>query len=105
MMEHRSGLRLKKTLHVDLWKGSRKLGTYLSNNISFGGLFVENCGSVLEEGDFLVAKITVDAFAGPQQFEMKVMVVHNSEKGAGLMCADHHLAVNRALSNTMTIAA
>ncbi len=100
-MEHRSGLRLRLRLHVELWKGCRKLGSYLSNDIGFGGLFVEKCENVLEEGDFLLAKVTVDTVEGPQQFDMKVMVVHKSGNGAGLMRADSELAVNRALTNIM----
>jgi hypothetical protein len=90
-MEHRNGSRAPIAIPVELWRGGKRYGCFLSGNISHGGLFLNCCGR-LKKGDVLTAKIANASANANDNFsnhhQLKVMVVQTSDRGVGLMWAD-----------------
>ena len=89
-MEHRNGSRAPITIPVELLRGNKSYGSYMSSNISHGGLLLE-CRGFLKKGDVLTAKITNKSDRTYYHYQLKVMVVHTSEQGVGLMWADYNI--------------
>jgi hypothetical protein len=88
-MDHRNGTRISADVSVELWCGSRKHGEYQTDNIGLGGMFVKHCEDVVSKGDLLTAKINPFGTSTPEQHNLKVVVVHKSDCGAGLMWASY----------------
>lgn len=100
-MEHRNGNRMPINLDVELVSKDRAYGVFTSRNISHSGLFV-NGRKALKKGDVLTAKFATGDSRSPQRHQLKVMVVHNSENGTGLMWTDHNIPFSNALDFMMS---
>lgn len=93
-MEHRRGSRKSAVIPVELFRDGKSCGRYYSTNIGHGGLLV-NCHGALKKGDVVFAKmpnIVSDTIDGSDYLHnIKVMVVHESNRGVGLMWADYNI--------------
>ncbi len=89
-MEHRWGARTRVAIHLEALRGSEHFDRCQTSNIGQGGLFLSCDESKFDEGDLLTLKIGSGYSARPSRLEYKALVVHVSEKGAGLMWADKH---------------
>lgn len=121
-MEHRNGNRVAIKLPVELLCCGRSFGRFMSHNIGRGGLQV-NCRGALKKGDFLTAKIakkavsqrraktakgsqteTAKGFDG-NYYQMKVIVIHCSVDGVGLMWVDGDIPFFHTLDRLFSTAA
>jgi len=103
-MDHRNGSRAPIAIPVELVRGDTSFGCFMSSNISHGGLLV-NCSRPLKNADCLTVKIADDTSRSGYRHELKVMVVHNSESGVGLMWADYNVPFFNQLEIILSAAA
>lgn len=129
-MEHRNGNRVAIKLPVELLRCGRSFGRFMSHNIGRGGLQV-NCRGALKKGDFLTAKIAKKAVSQRQAktakgsqiktakgsqtetakgfdgnyYQMKVIVIHCSVDGVGLMWVDGDIPFFHTLDRLFSTAA
>lgn len=103
-MEHRNGRRAPIAIPVELLRGNKNYGSYMSNNIGHGGLLLD-CRGILKKGDVLTAKIANNSGPAHYRHQLKVMVVHTSEHGAGLMWADYNISFFNQLEIMLSAAA
>lgn len=105
-MEHRNGSRVTVSLPVELLRHGQSCGRFKSSNIGHGGLLLNGRGT-LKKGDFLTAKIANNTINDHKKvnrirnnkvrekpsdyFQLKVMVVHKSPSGVGLMWVDNNI--------------
>jgi len=89
-MEHRNGSRAAIAIPVELLRGNKSYGSHMSSNISHGGLLLSCCGA-LKKGDVLTVRIANNSGRSNFRHQLKVMVVHTSERGVGLMWADYNV--------------
>lgn len=102
-MEHRNEGRTSMVIPVELLQGSENYGIYLTSNISHGGLLL-SCHGILKKGDVLTAKIATSS-GSTNHYQLKVMVVHTSERGVGLMWADYNVPFFNQLEVILSAAA
>ena len=95
-MEHRNGSRVSASLPVEILHDNKSYGCFMAHNLSHGGLFLDCCG-MFKKGDFLTVKITSNSDEPPSYYFVKVMVIHSSEQGLGLIWADYNLPFFNAL--------
>ena len=103
-MEHRNGRRIPIQLNVQLWSGDTHCGTYISSDIGYGGLRLKVSPDVIKEGDFLSAKIKTGQPNQEKEHDLKLMAVHQSERGLGLMWAGCDEPFFYALDTILTAA-
>lgn len=104
-MEHRNGRRFKQHVELEVWRAGCCLGTYTSANISYGGVFLQQCDGVLAQGDFVSINVVNQQLVPVQCSVMKAIVVHRSEGGVGLMWADSHAALWTIIEENIQVAA
>ncbi len=104
-MEHRIGRRKNIFAPVELWQGDLKRGDFELLNIGLGGLFLKGENTLFHEGETFIIKLPADNEIGINGNHLKVMVVHQSAKGAGLMWAGCHTAFISKLENILSQAA
>lgn len=104
-MEHRIGKRKKLYGYVELWQGNIKRGDFELVNIGAGGLFLKGKLPELNEGEVLTIKSHFDNQADIDGYHLKVMVVHLSEEGVGLMWAGCHTSFFESLEIVLNRAA
>lgn len=86
-MEHRIGRRKKINALVELWRGDLKLGEFELLNVGAGGLFLKGEMPIIHEGETFTIKSKTENRDGIVDDHLKVMAVHQSEQGVGLMWA------------------
>ncbi len=96
-MEHRIGSRTPLKLPIDLWRGKRNAGQFVSRNVSHGGIFIDHCSNNLQPGDFVYLKFCTCFRGQPHEYRMKALVVHQSASGAGLMWAGSNAIFHQEL--------
>ncbi|WP_086932076.1 PilZ domain-containing protein [Agarilytica rhodophyticola] len=90
-MEHRKGSRVTIHYPVTVYKNKKKLGTYLTRNISLGGLFLEGCSQKISPDEVLSLEIKPSAKTLANiTLSAKAFVIHCSAQGAGLMWIDNN---------------
>jgi len=104
-LEHRIGRRKKVCVPVELLQGDLKLGDFELVNIGLGGLFLKGSNACFHEGETFTIKIPADNQAGINGNHLKVMVVHQSVNGTGLMWAGCHTSFFSKLENVVNRAA
>ncbi len=103
-MEHRNGSRAPIAISVELLRGKQRYGSVMTSNISHGGLLL-NCCNDLKKGDVLTAIITNNKGRSHYRHQLKVMVVHASERAVGLMWADYNIPFFNELEIMLSVAA
>jgi len=104
-LEHRIGTRKTVFAPVELWQGNLKRGDFELLNIGLGGLFLRGESTLFREGETFTIKLATDNQTGIKGSHLKVMVVHQSVKGTGLMWACCHTSFISSLVNVLKRAA
>lgn len=104
-MEHRIGKRKEVCAPVELWQGNLKRGDFELLNIGLGGLFLKGNNLLCHEGDTFTMKLPAENQVGIHDNHLKVMVVHQSPNGIGLMWAGCQTTFLAKLENVVNRAA
>jgi len=82
-MEHRCSVRKSIECQLLLYKHGLPVQTGICRNLAFGGLFIEigSCG--WRKNEYL--EVEIIGYNGKPTMRLPAVVVHHSERGAGLM--------------------
>lgn len=100
-MEHRIGRRINRSDSVELWQGKLKRGDFELVNIGIGGLYLQYKKEAIHEGETFNFKFAANNQAATDDPDLKVMVVHRSKHGAGLMWVGGNESFFSTLSHTL----
>ena len=100
-MEHRIGRRRSRSELIELWQGNLKRGDFELTNIGIGGLYLRYKKEAVDEGETFTIKFVANNQAAKSDYDLKVMVVHHSKYGAGLMWIGGHESFFSTLSSTL----
>lgn len=87
-MEHRINVRVPKRLNVGLFFVGLDCGEFTASNVGHGGMFLDDCSQVLNEGDFVIVSLQEESVVKATTVSLRALVVHRSREGVGLMWTD-----------------
>jgi len=82
-MEHRCSVRKPIEFQLLLYKHGLPVQTGICRNLGLGGLFVETGGYGWRKNEYL--EVEIIGYNGKPAMRLPAVVVHHSERGAGLM--------------------
>jgi hypothetical protein len=85
--ERRNASRKQVELDVELYRGRSHLGLFKARNINYRGMFVETGPLNLNTDDQVEVGVSLNLQYN-QQYRLKGIVEHRSEKGVGLLFTD-----------------
>ena len=98
-MEHRLGKRFPLHLQVEIWQAGKFHGKFVSRDVSHGGIFLKECDTRLQPGEFVYLKVRTHLGQRPQEYLMKAMAVHCSDGGIGFMWAASNQNFHREIES------
>jgi hypothetical protein len=94
-MEHRYYPRIPVSLEVDMFRRDKHLGHGQTRDISLGGMMLKNDRTVLKRNDVIAMRIWINGV----ERVFRGLVIHTSEKQAGIMLIDLDKETLRTIFN------